>query len=171
MAPLLLAEFASPRLVAMARADLLLDPIIALARDECAAQRCAMPTVLDHAGHILFVGVLRHLVAQASVASGLPSGLSEPRIASALVAMHGAPEKTWKLETLAEQAGMSRTVFALRFKSTLQRTPGKYLSSLRMHIAQRRVQSGEGLKAAARASGYTNVSALSRALGQTANAA
>ena len=89
------------------------------------------------------------------------------RIAAALVAMHEAPEHPWTLESLSQRAGMSRTAFAVRFKCTTNRAPGKYLKALRIQIAQRAVKAGLGLKAAARASGYNNVSALSRVLGRS----
>jgi AraC-like DNA-binding protein len=168
LAPLLVSEFSVPRLVRFDEADTLLGPIIALVRNELQEQRCAMGALLNHAGNVLFIGVLRHLVQQSENQSGLFCGLADSRIASTLVAMHESPQLPWTLETLAHRAGMSRTAFALRFKSTLQRTPGKYLSTLRLQIARRKVQSGQGLKAAAHAVGYTNVSALSRALGKCA---
>ena len=166
VAPLLLAEFAQPRLVALDTADALLSHMLVLVRSETAAPRCGQPALLNHAAEMLFIGLLRHLVAQPQAHSGLFAGLSDPRIAAALVAMHEAPEKPWTLETLAHHAGMSRTAFAVGFKRSLSRSPGKYLSGLRMHIARREVEAGAGLKAAARAAGYGNVSALSRALGK-----
>lgn len=167
VAPMFLAEFAQPRLVALDAADALLTCVLALVRSEFAALRCGQPALLDHAANMLFIGLLRQLVAQPQTHSGLFTGLSDPRIAAALVAMHEAPEHPWTLETLAHHAGMSRTAFAVGFKSSLSRSPGKYLTSLRLDIARREVKAGAGLKAAARASGYGNVSALSRALKQS----
>jgi AraC-like DNA-binding protein len=166
VAPLLLAEFARPRLVAMDAADALLNNVLALVRSELAAPRCGQPALLDHAAGMLFIGLLRHLVAQPQTYSGLFAGLADKRIATALVAMHEKPASPWTLETLAQYAGMSRTAFAVGFKSSLNCSPGKYLSSLRLHIARREVETGAGLKAAARAVGYSNASALSRALGK-----
>ncbi|MDZ7909518.1 MAG: helix-turn-helix domain-containing protein [Gemmobacter sp.] len=168
VSPLMLAEFAQPRLVALDPADALLSYLLPLVRSETAAPRCGQPALLDHAAQMLFIGLLRHLVAQPQAPSGLFAGLSDPRLAAALVAMHAAPEHPWTLETLAHHAGMSRTAFAVGFKRGLNRSPGKYLSGLRMHIARREVEAGSGLKAAARAAGYGNVSALSRALGKGA---
>jgi len=46
----------------------------------------------------------------------------------------------------------------------MRRPPGKYLSAIRLAIAQRAVDQGRGLKEAARMAGYQNSSALSRAL-------
>lgn len=80
-----------------------------------------MDALLNHAGNTPFIGVLRHLVAQSDDQSGLFCGLADPRIASTLVAMHESPQWAWTLDTLAHRAGMSRTTFALRFKSTLER--------------------------------------------------
>lgn len=164
VAPLMLAEFGQTMIVPLAEADPSLQQVIALLRAELNQPRCGQPLLLDRAGDILFIGLLRHLVAHPSGASGLFQGLSDPRIASTLVALHDQPEADWRLETMAEKAGMSRTAFANRFREALNTTPAKYLAQLRLAIAQRAVASGDGLKAAARRTGYTNASALSRAL-------
>jgi AraC-like DNA-binding protein len=162
--PLLLAEFARPMVVPLADADASLQQVITLVHAELNQPRCGQPLLLDRAGDILFIGLLRHLMAHPRPGSGLLQGLSDPRIASTLVALHAEPQADWRLETMAETAGMSRTAFANRFREALNTTPGKYLSHLRLAIAQRAVASGDGLKAAARRTGYTNASALSRAL-------
>ena len=162
--PLLLAEFAQPMVVPLADADASLQQVITLVRAELNQPRCGQPLLLDRAGDILFIGLLRHLVAHPRHGSGLLHGLSDPRIASTLVALHAEPQADWRLESMADTAGMSRTAFANRFREALNTTPGKYLSQLRLAIAQRAVASGDGLKSAARRTGYTNASALSRAL-------
>ena len=164
VAPLLLAEFEQPMVVPLADADPSLQQVITLVRAELNEPRCGQPLLLDRAGDIVFIGLLRHLVGHPRAGGGLFHGLSDPRIASTLVALHAEPEADWRLESMAEQAGMSRTAFANRFREALDTTPGKYLAQLRLAIAQRAVASGEGLKAAARRTGYTNASALSRAL-------
>jgi AraC-like DNA-binding protein len=164
VAPLLLAEFVQPMVVPLADADASLQQVITLVRSEVNEPRCGQPLLLDRAGDILFIGLLRHLVAHPRSGGGLFHGLSDPRIAGTLVALHAEPEAEWHLETMAERAGMSRTAFSNRFREALNTTPGKYLAQLRLAIAQRAVASGDGLKAAARRTGYTNASALSRAL-------
>lgn len=162
--PLLLAEFERPMVVPLANADPSLQQVIALMRAELNQPRCGQPLLLDRAGDILFIGLLRHLLAHPSGAGGLFHGLSDPRIAGALVALHTEPEADWCLETMAKRSGMSRTAFANRFREALDTTPGKYLAQLRLAIAQRAVASGDDLKTAARRAGYTNASALSRTL-------
>ncbi len=164
VASLLMREFAQPLVVLLAEADTALIHAVQLVSSELSTPRCGQPAMLASAGDILFIGLLRHLVAHPQASSGLFAGLADARIAAALVAMHERPQAHWALESLAAQAGMSRTTFATRFKDAMNTPPGKYLTQLRLQIAQRAVESGKGLKAAARESGYRDVSALSRAL-------
>lgn len=164
VAPLLLGEFAQALVVPLEGADASLTHVIHLMCAELSAPRCGHPALLDRAGGILFIGLLRHLVAHPRTQSGLFNGLADPRIASTLVAMHATPQGDWTLDTLASQAGMSRTSFATSFRNTMNSPPGQYLSKLRLSIAQRAVDSGHGLKRAAKDAGYGDVSALSRAL-------
>jgi AraC-like DNA-binding protein len=170
IASLLLNEFAAPRLVRLDDAESSLHHVVGLIVAELQAPRCGQPALLDRAGDILFIGLLRHLISQPQRSAGLLSGLADPRIARALVAIHSQPQNNWSLESLAEEAGMSRTSFANTFRSVIRQTPGKYLSTVRLAIAQRILQSGKGLKEAAAKAGYANTSALSRALSRFASA-
>lgn len=165
-APMLMREFVQPMVLPLAGADAALVQAVQLLCSELEAPRCGQPAMLASAGNMLFIGLLRHLVAHPQAHSGLFVGLGDARLAAALVAMHEQPQAAWSLESLADRAGMSRTAFAIRFKDAMQTSPGRYLAQLRLLIAQRAVQSGKGLKAAARESGYKDVSALSRALGR-----
>lgn len=190
MAGLLLSEFTEPRVVALDSADPLLLHIVSLIAAELAAPRCGHPALLDRAGDILFIGVLRHLVAYpdaeggtggtggtdganrtAGHGGGLLSGLADARLARALVSIHARPQSGWTLQTLADEAGMSRTAFAERFRQVMQLTPGRYLAAVRLAIARSVLDAGQGLKQAARASGYESPAALSRALSRTRAAA
>jgi AraC-like DNA-binding protein len=164
VAQLFMSEFQQPLALPLAEADPSLQQVITLVNAEVSEPRCGQPLLLDRAGDILFIGLLRHLVGHARSGQGLFSGLADPRVATVLVALHGEPQANWRLETMAERAGMSRTAFANRFREVLNTTPGKYLAQLRLAIAQKAVAGGESLKTAARRSGYTDASSLSRAL-------
>lgn len=165
VASLFLEEFADPRIVALSDDEPALRLAMSMIKAELEAPRCGHPALLDRAGDILFIGILRYLVAHPGAkGAGLFNGLADPRIAKALVAIHQRPAANWDLDRLASEAGMSRTAFAGRFRKVMQRTPGKYLASVRLALAQRAVDLGKGLKGAARAAGYANTSALSRAL-------
>lgn len=164
VAQLLLNEFAKPQIVPVDGAESSLRHVIDLISSELGVPRCGQPALLDRAGDILFIGLLRHLIAHPKTAGGLLSGLADPRIARALVAIHSRPQDKWTLESLAEEAGMSRTAFSNTFREVMLATPGKYLSTIRLAIARRAVLSGKRLKVAARDAGYASPSALSRAL-------
>src|SRR3989337_2153554 len=77
---------------------------------------------------------------------GLLGGLAHPRLRLALVAMHERPAQAWSLDTLAAEAGMSRSVFANTFRDTLGCTPGAYLQQWRVALAQRALRQGRSLK-------------------------
>lgn len=165
VAPLFLQEFTEPRVLSLADDEPALRLAITMIELELGAPRCGQPALLKRVGDILFIGLLRHLVAHPSAdGTGLFNGLADPRIARAMVAMHQRPGADWSLERLAHEAGMSRTAFAATFRRVMRQTPGKYLSALRLALAQRAVDLGKGLKEAARIAGYGNASALSRSL-------
>lgn len=165
VAALFLEEFAQARTMALSGDEPALRLAITMIESELNAPRCGQPALLNRAGDILFIGLLRYLVAHPGVhGSGLFSGLADARIARALVAMHQRPSFEWDLERLAQEAGMSRTAFVFKFREVMNRTPGRYLAAIRLAIAQRAVDLGKGLKEAAQMAGYANTSALSRAL-------
>lgn len=163
-AALFLAQFEQPLYLSLQQADPVLQQAMALIAAELSLPRCGRHTLLARAGDILFIGLLRHLVANPAHDRGLFNALGDAPIARALVAMHSEPQQEWSLERLADTAGLSRTAFAVRFRERMNISPGKYLGQLRLAIARRVVESGAGLKRAARESGYRNVAALSRAL-------
>ena len=163
MAGLLLAAFDGVLVLPLASADPALQQAVQLIASELQAPRCGGPLLLERAGDILFIGLLRHLIAQPRTPHGLLNGLSDPRLARALVAVHSGPQQAWTLERLADVAGMSRTAFATHFRAVMDQTPGDYLYCLRMALARDRLGRGQGLKQTAAAVGYTPTS-LSRAL-------
>lgn len=168
VAPLFLGEFAVPCLLPSSSDEPALRFAMNLIDAELSAPRCGQPALLHRAADILFVGLLRHLVANpGNRPAGLFTGLADPRVAKSLVAMHDSPGRDWTLERLAAEAGMSRTSFATLFRDLMDQTPGRYLTALRLALAERAVSAGKGLKEAARMVGYQNASALSRALSKT----
>jgi transcriptional regulator GlxA family with amidase domain len=122
-----------------------LDPIIQLLLQESQQQRCGQETVLDRLGEVLLVHVLRFLMANQKVESGVLAGLSDIRLARAITAMHSEPRKRWRTESLAALAGMSRTAFNLHFHQTVGCPPGEYLSQWRMRLACRLLETSSVL--------------------------
>jgi AraC-like DNA-binding protein len=122
-----------------------LDPIIQLLLQESQQQRCGQETVLDRLGEVLLVHVLRFLMANKKVESGVLAGLSDIRLARAITAMHREPKERWSTGSLAAQAGMSRTAFNLHFHQTVGCPPGEYLSQWRMRLACRLLETSNVL--------------------------
>ncbi|WP_424630201.1 AraC family transcriptional regulator [Bradyrhizobium sp. SYSU BS000235] len=121
--------------------------------------------VTTQLAQLMFVQALRaHLETAGPVTGGWLKGLADERIAVALRLMHGEPSRAWTLEELAKAAGMSRTTFALRFKTLVGTAPLAYLLAWRMHLAERDLRDGEKpVSAIAFALGYTSESAFSNA--------
>ena len=127
------------------------------------ATHCGRQLMLNRLFEVLMIWVLRELMAQGRVDSGMLAGLSHPRLRGALVAMHDTPQREWPLEELAGAAGMSRTVFANSFRDVVGCTPGVYLQRWRIALAQKGLREGRALKHIAADVGYGGEAALSRA--------
>jgi AraC-like DNA-binding protein len=138
-------------------------PVLAQLFDEAEATNCGRQLMLDRLFEVLLIWVLRELMAQGQVGSGMLAGLSHPRLRGALVALHDAPQREWPLEALAAAAGMSRTAFANEFRDIVGCTPGVYLQRWRIGLAQKGLREGRALKHIAADVGYGGEAALSRA--------
>jgi AraC-like DNA-binding protein len=93
------------------------------------------------------------------------AGSGDKQLQKALLAMIEAPEKPWRIETMAREAAMSRTAFAVRFKEVLGQTPLHYLTALRVQHAMTLLAATpqQTIDSVARDVGYADESALRRA--------
>jgi AraC-like DNA-binding protein len=101
-------------------------------------------------------------------AEAIPAGwlrtMSDPRLAPALSLMHAEPARAWQLDELADACAMSRTTFALRFRTATGVAPLTYLTDWRMRLAGRALINGtESVASIALSLGYTSESAFSNA--------
>ncbi len=119
--------------------------------------------VVDRLFEVLITLLLRRLLVDGTMSSGLLAGLAHPRLGKALAAIHDAPEQSWSLENLAEIAGVSRSRFALEFKANIGVAVGEYLSGWRLALAQELLRRGTPLKQIASRVGYGSAFALTRA--------
>lgn len=143
-----------------------LEPALALLFAETDHVRCGQRLLADRLFEVVVIQLLRWLLdhpQDAGVRPGFITGMSDPRLARVLVAMHDAPGEPWPLERMADRAGMSRTAFANTFREVVGQTPADYLSDWRMALAQGRLREGRSIKILAAELGYANPSALSRA--------
>ncbi|WP_168559182.1 AraC family transcriptional regulator [Rhizobacter sp. SG703] len=114
---------------------------------------------------LLFIQILRaHLQACDPMPAGWLRGLADPRLAPALRMMHGEPARAWHLDDLARACAMSRTSFALRFRTAVGVAPLAYLTAWRMRLAERALrEEGSAVAVVAHSLGYTSESAFSNA--------
>lgn len=130
--------------------------------DEAFGAYCGHQAAVDRLMEVLVIQLLRHAMRNGLADSGTLAGLADPRLSKALVALHGDPAAQWSLEKLAAQAGMSRARFAARFAEVTGLTPGDYVATWRIGVAQRLLRKGTPLVQVAEAVGYSGTSALSR---------
>lgn len=143
-----------------------LDQALELLFAETDRVRCGQRLLADRLFEVVVLQLLRWLLdhpQEAGMRPGLITGLSDPRLARALVAMHDHPGAAWTLERMAGHAGMSRTAFANTFRELLGQTPADYLTGWRMALAQSRLREGRPVKLLGEELGYANPSAFSRA--------
>ncbi|NUB20441.1 helix-turn-helix domain-containing protein [Azospirillum formosense] len=138
--------------------------VLELLFGEAGGQGCGRQVVLDRLAEVAIVHVLRHAIDRAEGRTGLLAGLAHPALSRALVRLHEQPSAAWTLERMADEAGMSRSVFAETFAEVVGMTPGLYLRNWRLQLARARLDEGATLKQTAREVGYASHAALSRAL-------
>lgn len=156
--PLIHARAASPQAVAL---QWLVDQIVSEQMSELPGSSVASSQLAQ----LMFVQLLRvHLASAGVLAAGLLRAVSDRRIAPALRLMHGEPGRQWQLEELARAAAMSRTTFAVYFKSVAGIAPLAYLTEWRMRLAERALrEQNTPVSVLARSLGYASESAFSNA--------
>jgi len=111
---------------------------------------------------IFIIHVLRHLIDNNLIESGLLAGLAHPQLSKVILAIHNAPERQWRLTEMAELALMSRSKFAALFKQIVGQSPGDYLIDWRILVAKSLLKQDKSVALVANAVGYENGSALAR---------
>ena len=121
--------------------------------------------IVQHLAYMMLVQALRlHLTDTTSARSGWLSALSDKHMSLAIRSMHDDPGYPWTLQSLAERVGLSRSVFAVRFRNIVGAAPMEYLTRWRMLLAADRLQSSaDGLSAIAQSLGYKSESAFGKA--------
>jgi AraC-like DNA-binding protein len=59
-----------------------------------------------------------------------------PRLARALAAIHREPDRSWQVDSLAAEAGMSRSAFSLLFTELVGQPPMHYVGEWRVRRAE-----------------------------------
>jgi AraC-like DNA-binding protein len=134
-------------------------------REELSEPRPGGSLIAQQLAYMMLIQALRlHLADTAGAGSGWLSALSDKHMSIAIASMHNDPGLPWTLQSLAERVGMSRSVFALRFRETVGATPMEYLTRWRMLLAAERLKnSSDGLSGIAQSLGYESESAFGKA--------
>jgi len=121
--------------------------------------------IAQQLAYMMLVQALRlHLADGARGGVGWLFALADKQMSAAITCMHDAPGHPWTLQKLAERAGMSRSIFALRFKETVGTTPMEYLTRWRMLLAGDRLKnSDDSISVIASSLGYESESAFGKA--------
>lgn len=130
---------------------------------ESAEQNCGRYAVLNRLVELVMIQLLRHVMNNSVVSTGMMAGLADWRLARAVTLMHDQPEKSWSVAELASAASMSRASFAAQFHKVVGKTPADYLLSWRVSLTQKRLREGKPIALIADEVGYDSPSALARA--------
>lgn len=118
---------------------------------------------------VVFTYALREMAEQRGRSQvGWTHALRDAPVRRALTLMHENCAHPWTLEELAQQAGLSRTAMADRFRDAMGDTPLSHLRMLRMQRAMRLLSdSDRNLEAVAREVGYQDAFSFSKVFKRT----
>jgi AraC-like DNA-binding protein len=121
--------------------------------------------IAQQLAYMMLIQALRlHLAEGEGSGVGWLFALADKQMSAAITCMHDDPGHPWTLQELAERAGMSRSIFALRFKEKVGATPMEYLTRWRMLLAGDRLKnSDDSISVIALSLGYESESAFGKA--------
>ena len=134
-------------------------------RQEIREERPGAVLVVQQLAYMMLVQALRlHLTEGLRGGVGWLFALANQQMNAAITSMHDDPAHRWTLQELAERAGMSRSIFALKFKELVGTSPLEYLTRWRMMLAGDRLRNtGDPVSIIALSLGYESESAFSKA--------
>jgi len=134
-------------------------------RQEIREERPGSVLVVQQLAYMMLVQALRlHLEEGLKGGVGWLFALANQQMNAAITAMHDDPAHRWNLQELAERAGMSRSIFALKFKELVGTSPMEYLTRWRMMLAGDRLRNTDDpVSTIALSLGYESESAFSKA--------
>jgi AraC-like DNA-binding protein len=142
-----------------------LEPVVALVRQEADSTAPGAQAIFAKLADVFLSQALRTYLAGAERAGLLPPRQAmDAQIAPALAALHDRPGADWTLAELAGLAGMSRTLFAARFRAAVGESPMRHLARIRLGQAAGYLTTTRlSVAAIARRTGYGTDASLSKA--------
>ena len=140
-----------------------LEHLVTLIESESLNQDAANSIIINRLSELLFIYALRHYQKSHEAESGILALYGNDKVAHAIKIFHDSPQVKWGLDSLAKEAGMSRTVFSETFKRLSGWTVNQYTTWWRMQIAWEKLRRGEKVSEVAESIGYQSEAAFSRA--------
>jgi AraC-like DNA-binding protein len=133
--------------------------------DELRNERLGGSLVVQQLAYAMLVQALRfHLTEAARDNVGWLYALDDPQLRVAIISMQENPAGNWSVKNLAQKVGMSRSIFACKFKEKVGESPMEYLTRWRMLLAGDRLTStAEPILSIALSLGYESESAFGKA--------
>ncbi len=134
-------------------------------RQEIGEERPGAVLVAQQLAYMMLVQALRlHLEEGLRGGVGWLFALANQQMNAAISSMHSDPAYRWTLQELAERAGMSRSIFAVKFRELVGTSPMEYLTRWRMMLAGDRLKNTDDpVSTIALSLGYESESAFSKA--------
>jgi AraC-like DNA-binding protein len=112
---------------------------------------------------LLVYAIRAYASSPAAPPKGWLAAMSDKHLSKAIQAMHSGIDRSWSVASLAREARMSRSAFALKFKTVLGQTPLEYVTRWRMYKAGGMIRSNlMSFSEVASAIGYGSESSFSR---------
>jgi AraC-like DNA-binding protein len=141
---------------------------VSLLASEIASNRPGSAAVVERLSEVLVVQALREVV-DGLAATGRPGvewlrALEDEHVWAALGLIHSNAAGAWTVGSLARRVGLSRTVFAERFRSLVGASPMAYVGAHRQLLAERWLGEGRlSVSEIAGRVGYSSTAAFDRA--------
>ena len=131
---------------------------------ETAQRRAGAETLLAKLSELLFVETIRRYIKELPDSeTGWLAGLRDPHVAKALALLHACPGRSWTVDELAREVGLSRSSLAERFMHYIGQPPMQYFTKWRLSLAADSLRSGTSIGRVAEQAGYDSDVTFSRA--------
>ncbi|MEZ5893230.1 MAG: AraC family transcriptional regulator [Parvularculaceae bacterium] len=141
-----------------------LDDILRLLTQRVFAGEPGAAATVTRLSEAAFVELIRNGAGAAPEMAAILAAMSDRQIGRTIALMHARPGDIWTVESLAQEAGMSRSRYAEKFRTLIGMSPLAYLSEWRLQKALALLDEGKcSVQRAAAATGYLSPAAFTRA--------